>query len=80
MGALHPLPQHALRMAALAAIATLAIVITVLAFPFGSLGSQDPSPSAAAVRETAPPAAVESSDPDWVVRPLAPVTLAPAGG
>jgi hypothetical protein len=77
MGVLHPLPQHALRMAALAALTTLAVVAAVPAIPFRSLSSHDtssgpPTSTGAAISHRVH----RASPPDWVAHPLAPVTLA----
>jgi len=78
MDILHRVPRHFLRVTALAAVMTLLVMTILLAFPFGGSSFDDPPATAPPDTRSAIPAApVVQVAPDWVARPLAPVTIAP---
>lgn len=75
MGILHPFPRHAFRAALLAAAVTILVMALLLLFPFDALKSGNaPAPSSAPA-QSVPARPIVQRGPDWVVNPLAPVTI-----
>ncbi len=78
MGVLHAFPRHATRMAALAGAITVLVMALVLLFPFDGLRPADePAATPPRTAPAVPSAPIVQLGPDWAVRPLSPVTIAP---